>query len=232
MNETLSAQPESFEAFFKSFSYGSRTDLSFKFLSHLSSKDASNFFQEIFQVAINSLDQKNPALLQQVILKWQIKAYDSPAQFIYDDGPFTPMAKPLSTATIGLLSSSGHFLKDRDPNPFGVKNLTQQEAIDRIMDFIKLEPELSEIPFNSKKEDLKVRHGGYDISAAKLDSNSVFPYELLKEFAENGKVGRVSANAYSFVGACSQFKLQKQSIPKWIEIFKAAELDALILTPV
>ena len=40
-------QPESFEAFIKSFFYGKRSDLSFKFLSDLTPEDASIFIQSL-----------------------------------------------------------------------------------------------------------------------------------------------------------------------------------------
>ena len=40
-------KPESFEDFKKSFSYGSRTDLNFKFLAKLSDDQAAKFFQDL-----------------------------------------------------------------------------------------------------------------------------------------------------------------------------------------
>jgi hypothetical protein len=39
--------PESFEGFKNSFSYGSRTDMNFKFLKNLSEEDAAQFFQDL-----------------------------------------------------------------------------------------------------------------------------------------------------------------------------------------
>jgi len=47
-----------------------------------------------------------------------------------------------------------------DPQPFGLKKMTQAEAEARIFDFLKEEPVLCEIPREARPEDLEVRHGG------------------------------------------------------------------------
>lgn len=44
-----SPQPESFDQFKDSFSYGSRTDLLFKFIKNLPADDAGRFVQLLFQ---------------------------------------------------------------------------------------------------------------------------------------------------------------------------------------
>jgi hypothetical protein len=38
---------------------------------------------------------------------------------------------------MAVLSSSGHFIEGDDPKPFGVVDMSQEEAIDRIGDFSK-----------------------------------------------------------------------------------------------
>ena len=43
----MTSDPETFESFKNSFSYGSRTDLNFKFLKTLSDEEAADFFQEL-----------------------------------------------------------------------------------------------------------------------------------------------------------------------------------------
>ena len=53
--------------------------------------------------------------------------------------------------------------------------MTQEEASDRIGEFLKAEPSLSAIPFETPEENLRVRHGGYDIRSAQADPNVVFP---------------------------------------------------------
>ena len=54
----------------------------------------------------------------------------------------------------------------------------------------------------------------------------------LLELEREGVVGQLLRQAYSFVGACSQKRLLKQTGPKWIEIFKQQSMDAELLVPV
>jgi len=54
-----SNQAESFEEFIKSFFYGRRSDLSFKFLSDLKPDKASIFIQDLFKDIVASIDDKD-----------------------------------------------------------------------------------------------------------------------------------------------------------------------------
>ncbi|MBW2563414.1 MAG: hypothetical protein JRE29_05160 [Deltaproteobacteria bacterium] len=223
---------ESFEAFIKSFFYGKRTDLSFKFMSDLTVEDASTFIQNLFKDIIDSLDDKDLSIVKQRMLQGQIEGYKEQKNFEYDDGPFHPFKKPLSSIKLSLLTSSGHFLKGRDPKPLGVENMSQGEAVRRAFDFLKEEPQLSEIPFDSNPKDLTVRHGGYDIRAALKDPNVSFPYQRMVNLKDQGVFSELTSNAYSFVGACSQKRLLKKTLPDWIDKFVDLGVDAVVLVPV
>ena len=63
--------------------------------------------------------------------------------------PFTVLEKPLSEVRLALMASSGHFVDGDDPNPFGCEKMTQEAAQQRVMDFLKAEPVLSEIPMDT-----------------------------------------------------------------------------------
>lgn len=223
---------ESFESFIKSFFYGSRSDLSFKFLSDLAVDDASIFIQDLFKDIIDSLDDGDLEGLKQRVLQGQIKGYKEQKNFDYDDGPFHPVKKSLSSLKLSLLTSSGHFLKGCDPKPLGVEDMTQEEAERRVFDFLKEVPQLSEVPFNSKPFDLMVRHGGYDIRAAQKDPNVSFPYQRMINLKDQGVFADLTASAYSFVGACSQIRLLKKILPDWVDKFMALGVDAVVLVPV
>ena len=225
-------QPESFEAFIKSFFYGKRSDLSFKFLSDLTQEDASIFIQSLFKDVIDSLDDGDLSQLKQRMLQGQTQGYKEQKNFEYDDGPFHFLSKPLSSMKLSLLTSSGHFLKEYDPKPLGVENMTQDEAERRVFDFLKEAPQLSEIPFNSKPEDLMVRHAGYDIRAAQKDPNVSFPYQRMVNLKDQGVFKELTSNAYSFVGACSQKRLLKKTLPGWVDKFINQGVDAVVLVPV
>ena len=226
-------KPESFEEFKKSFSYGTRTDLNFKFLAKLSDDQGAQFFQDLLSKIGTAFDDGNFTQIVEHVCKWQEKAYSSEdKKFTYDDGPFTPFQKNLSESRLALITSTGHFVEGNDPEPLGTNNMAQQEAIERIMEFIKEAPQLSTIPVDTPEETLRVRHGGYDIHGVQADPNVAFPLSRLLELEHEGVIGRLTRQAYSFVGACSQKRLLKQTGPQWIEIFKQQPIDAALLVPV
>jgi len=224
--------PLSFEDFKNSFSYGARSDLNFKFLKSLSDEEAADFIQAYFKITADSLNDGSFSRVHDFIYEWQRRAYSKPGRFSYDTSPFTPLQKPLSQTNLALISSSGHFVAGDDPQPFGVVNMSQEEAEDRIMDFIRAEPDLSEIPTETLLENLRVRHGGYDIRASQADANSNFPIERIQELAGEGMIGSFANPAWSFVGATSQTRLRKPTGPKWVQRFKDRGVEALLLVPV
>ena len=223
---------ESFEEFKVSFSYGSRTDLNFKFLKGLSDEDASSFFQELLWRLGDSFHEGAYDRLIELVYEWQIRSYSRPGRWAYEDGPFTHLKKPLAESKITLITSSGHFIDGEDPEPFGVKNMTQADAILRVIEFLKAAPSISEIPFRTPKSVLRVRHPGYDVRAAESDPNCVFPIRWLLEFEHEGLFGELAASAYSFVGAAAQKKLLNEVGPQWVSMIQEQTIDAVLLVPV
>jgi hypothetical protein len=223
---------ESFQEFKDSFSYGSRSDLNFKFLKGLSHEEGALFFQELLWKLGDTLDDGNTDRLVAHIREGQISAYSGESNWSYEEGPFTPLDKPLSASRLALITSSGHFVAGTDPEPFGIKNMTQTEATDRIGDFLQAEPQLSAIPMTTPEENLCVRHGGYDIRGAQADPNVAFPYHRLQESAHQGLVGELAADAYSFVGACAQMRLLNRVGPRWVDLIQQQRIDAVLLVPV
>ncbi len=223
---------ESFEEFKNSISYGKRNDLNFKFLSHMNDRSAADFFQGLLAKTGASLNDGSFSRVIEHLIEGQIKAYAGPAKFTYTERPFFQFRKDLSRVKIGLLTSTGHFVAGDDPKPLGAPDMTQDEAIQRINEFLKAKPVLSKIPINTPKENLRIRHGGYDISGAQADHDTVFPLETLKTMEQQGIIGDVASEAYSFVGACSQIQLQKQAGPEWVDQLKKKEIEAVLLVPV
>lgn len=223
---------ETFEQFKNSFSYGSRTDMNFKFLKSLSDEAAAQFFQDLLWKLGDTLNDGDLGRLLDHVIAWQQRAYSESGRYVYDETPFTPLAKPLTETRIGLLSSSGHFVEGDDPMPFGVQEMTQEEALARIDDFLKSAPQLSTIPIDTPPSQLHVRHGGYDVRAAQSDPNVVFPINRLRELNREGLIGDLAPDAYSFVGATSQLRLQKEAAPEWVALFQAQQIEAMILIPV
>ncbi len=223
---------ESFKEFKDSFFYGKRSDLSFKFLEHMEEEDAAEFLQRLFNSLVDSVDTNDLEQVKSTLIKGQIQGYAVQKHFSYDSGPFTPLHKDPKDIKLTLITSSGHFVDGDDPQPFGVPNMTQEEAEKRIFDSIKEEPILSKIPFTCPPQKLRVRHGGYDVRAAQIDANVVFPWQRLTELHQQGQIGSLTENGYSFVGACSQKRLLKSTLPDWIDTFQASGADAALLVPV
>ena len=224
---------ELFEEFKNSFSYGSRTDLNFKFLKNLCTQDAANFFQELLWKMGDSFNDGNLERLIEHVYAWQIRGYAGVNEnYTYEEGPFTPIKKPVSESRMALLTSSGHFVNGYDPEPFGIKHMTQEQAIERIGEFLKEEPQLSHIPIDTPYETLRVRHGGYDIRGAQADENIVFPLRHLMELHTEGVIGDLAPEAYSFVGAASQIRLNKHAGPAWADMLKKQQVESVLLVPV
>ena len=223
---------ESFEGFKNSFSYGSRTDLSFKFLKGLSPEEAADFFQDLLTKVGETIDDGDPTRLYEHVVAAQIKGYAKPTTWTYEDGPFTPLSKKLAEMRLGLLTSTGHFMEGDDPEPFGVKEMSQAEAVERISDFLKVAPDLSPVPIDATPEHLHVRHGGYDIRGVQADRNVALPIDRMHELQAAGIFNSLAPNAYSFVGAAAQRRLQKESIPGWIEQFQADQMEGIVMVPV
>jgi len=61
------------------------------------------------------------------------------------------MGQPVSDARVALVTSSGHSVAGDDSEPFGVKNMTQEESIPRIAHFLRSKPQLSVIPADTPR---------------------------------------------------------------------------------
>ncbi|MCP4422296.1 MAG: hypothetical protein GY805_37280 [Chloroflexi bacterium] len=222
---------ETFSQFKNSFFYGQRSDLSFKFLKNYSDEEAAVFIQTLFTKTMAAMDSGDWQPVAQHIIDGQAAMYNKPGHFAYDDAPFAPLPKLLSNLKLGLLTSSGHFVDGDDPQPFGEENMSQLEATARIGEFLRETPVLSVIPVDTPPEQLRVRHGGYDIRGAAADPNVIVPLTHLQKLAQSGVIGQLAANAYSFVGACAQTPLRKKRAPQWAAMLKQQGIEAMLLLP-
>ena len=226
---------ETFEEFKDSFSYGSRTDLTFKFLKRLSPAEAADALEELLEEVGASFDSRSLKSVHDLVIQWQERAYaPQPGEvrrYVYDDAPYVRPTLPLPESRVGLITSSGHFASGDDPAPFGVIDMSQQEAVSRISEFLREAPALSSIPSDLHSDELRVRHGGYDIRSAEVDHNVTFPRDPLVQLARDGVIGSVASTFYSFPGAVSQGRLNRDALPAWVEEI-APEIDVLLLVPV
>lgn len=232
MISETSEPAETFESFKKSFFYGSRSDMSFKFLAHLPDDQATDFFQGLLATLVDAYDHRDPAPVFEHIRQGQISSYAQEERAVFEFGPFCPMNTPLPQSRLLLLTSSGHYVQGDDPQPLGVANMTQTQAEQQIMSFLKEAPTLSAIPVDTPVDRLMVRHGGYDVRGARRDPEVTLPLQRLRELSSDGHFAELSDPVYSFVGACSQTRLKKKDGPEWVAQFKSHKVDAALLVPV
>lgn len=102
---------ESLGDFLRSFSYGSRNDLSFKFLKHLPEEEAAEFLRRLLSRLGDAYDTGEVAPLVQLAYEAQVAAYahEGGGRWAYDDAPFSPLRNSLAESRLLLMTSSGHF---------------------------------------------------------------------------------------------------------------------------
>jgi D-proline reductase (dithiol) PrdB len=95
------------------------------------------------------------------------------------------LARPLASCRLTLVSSCGVHLKTEKPldvcHPFG--------------DF-----RFMRVPSGVKHEELTIHQLKYPHDDADLDVNVIFPIERLQELAQEGRLGGLTANFFSFIG--------------------------------
>lgn len=224
---------ETFDEFRRSFSYGSRGNLNFKFMKSMSEADAAAFLATVLQQLGDAYDTGDVSPMIETAIEAQIAGYapkpaDMPPMFEFDSGPLALAKTPVGEATIGLLTTSGHFLENEDPDPDG---MTQTEAVDRISESLRETPILSEIPRTSRVDSITVRHGGYDITSAEIDPNVSFPIDRLNDLEHDGTIGALASTYFSFPGATSQGRL-KRELGGWIDRINEENVDYILLVPV
>ena len=115
---------ETLEEFRKSFNYGSRNDLLFKFLGSrgVTDEDAASFFQGLLEHIGDATDTGDFSNVLRHIYEAQVDGYTPKEQsggssgFEYDTAPWTPMAKPLSQSRLALISAGGLYVEGDDRN--------------------------------------------------------------------------------------------------------------------
>ncbi len=134
----------------------------------------------------------------------------------FEDAPFAALKMPLSECRIGVLSSSGVFLRGQEPfNP------------DR-NDFT-----FREIPRQLAPADIVINHNSYDHTDALRDINCVIPLKALDFLEREGVVKEVAGPIVTFMGRItSRLKLVNEMAPAVFERFRAMKVDAVFMIPV
>lgn len=226
-NESAS-QPMSFEEFRRSFYYGSRADMQFKYLARMSDEGAADSIAAILAGLGEAFDTGDWESVRRTAYLAQVAGYEpaEPVDPEFDDAPFQLLRAPLPELDLALVSAGGVF--EREADPLGPDGPTQEEILPRIQEYLKGTPTLTEIPGDVQVEDLSARHPGYDARTAQRDPNTVFPIEPLRALEREGRV-RLAKTHYAFVGATSQLRLREKVGSEWAQRFRNADIGAALL---
>lgn len=135
------------------------------------------------------------------------------------DVPWAPVAKALATSTIAVVTTAGVHHKDQEP--FDMQDREGDPSY-RIIDLRR--------PLSS----LMITHDYYDHSDADRDINIVFPVERLKEFEQEGLIGRVADTHYGFMGHITGRHIPtliNRNAPEIAGRLKKDKVDIVLLTP-
>lgn len=137
----------------------------------------------------------------------------------HDDTPWTPMAKPLSESRLALVTTAGLHL--RDDKPF-------------VSDHKGGDTSFRVIPRDAAAADIVQSHTslGFDRTGIYRDINVTFPIDRLPELVDQGKIGSLSDNYYSFMGALRDVTgIIEESGPEVAGRLKAEGVEVVLLTP-
>lgn len=131
--------------------------------------------------------------------------------------PFTPFDKPLSRATVAIVTAAG--VHRQDQQPFNIAD------------------DLGDLTFRSigddtQASDLMVTHHHYDHADADQDINVVFPLDPLNDLLNEGFIGGIARQHIGYMGYTMQLKrMYEETAPQIAEeIDKKSRADLVVLT--
>ena len=131
--------------------------------------------------------------------------------------PYNPLRVPLREARVAFVTTAGVHLPDQPPFD------TAAAAGD---------PTWRALPTETPLADLVLSHGGYDTRRASADPNVVLPLDHLRALRDEGQIGSLSPNIYSFMGYVADTdRLLEVEAPAVAERLIADRVDLVLLAP-
>ena len=137
----------------------------------------------------------------------------------HEDSPWTKRSKPLSECKVGLVTTAGLHVRGDDPFTTAKNG---GDASFRI------------IPRLTDPSDIVQSHTsiGFDRTSIYKEINITFPIDRLNELVALGKIGSLSDNYYSFMGALRNVTgLTDEYGPEVAEKLLDEKVDVVLLTP-
>ena len=133
----------------------------------------------------------------------------------HDDAPWTPLQRPLSESRLALVTSAGLHLRGDQP-------------------FVGNEQSYRVIPRSASPADIVQSHVsiGFDHVGIYRDINVTWPVDRLQELVDQGVVGSLSDNNYSFMGALRDpGRIIEETGPEVAQRLLDDGVDVALLTP-
>ena len=132
-----------------------------------------------------------------------------------DAPPWASLEKPLSECRVGLIASGGIYRAGQ------VAFHHKDDVSFRIIDS------------TTPRDELRITHVAYDQGDARRDPNAVFPLDTLNALFEEGTIGGISPQAYTFMGGIySSRRVRDQLAPALADRVIADGVDVVLLVPV
>ncbi len=138
----------------------------------------------------------------------------------HDDAPWTPMRKPLSESRVAMVTSAGLHL--RDDKPFITEHQGGGDSSYRVL------------PRTTAPADIIQSHVsiGFDHASIYRDINVTYPIDRLEELREEGVIGSLADNYYSFMGALrDSSKVYTETGPEVARKMLDEGVEVVLLTP-
>ncbi len=129
--------------------------------------------------------------------------------------PFTSLEKPLSECRIGVMSTSGAYVKGQ------------------LAYFYKDDTSTRAIPKSTPKDDIHFSHITENyLEDPRRDPDCILPLTALRRLEDEGVIGEVASEVFSCMGGVySQRRVSEELLPALLDGFRAQEVDAVFLVP-
>lgn len=153
-----------------------------------------------------------------------VAGYQSREMVRQEPIPWTPLAKPLSRCRIGLVTTAGVYVKGLEP-PFDIEREKREPTWG--------DPTFRRIPAGTAQEQIGATHLHINTRDILEDVNVALPIHRLQELAEEGVIGSVASDHYSFMGWQQRGLVEWRTryAPEVAALFRKDGVDAVVLAP-
>ena len=152
---------------------------------------------------------------------YQALGYGEPYRWAhFDEVPFTPLKKPLSHSTLGIVTTAAPYQPGRGDQGPGAAYNGNAKFFSVYSDRTDVEP------------DLRISHIGYDrVHTTAEDQASYFPLRALKRLQASGRIGKVASRFHGLPTNRSQKTTIEIDCAELVDRCREDGIDAAVLVP-